>query len=78
MLWRPTLWVRWNGTALAPDWGSVIGRELYNHSGDDRLGTSFDGSENMNEVAWETNAATVANLTQELMVAFGADSRTST
>ena len=41
--WRYTEWPLWNGSALAPLWGSpLIGTELYNHTGDD--GSTFDGA----------------------------------
>ena len=33
--WRYTEWVRWNHTAFLPNWKQVVGRELYNHTGDD-------------------------------------------
>merc|ERR1712232_252320 len=38
--WRYTEWVQWNKTSLRPEWDNVIGRELYNHTGDD--GSDFD------------------------------------
>jgi len=40
--WRYTEWLRWNGSAISPEFDSKpIGIELYNHAGDD--GSSFDG-----------------------------------
>jgi len=40
--WRYTEWLKWNGTALSPQFDDKpIGVELYTHAGDD--GSSFDG-----------------------------------
>ena len=44
--WRYTEWARWNGTALAPRWDALVGRELYDH----RAGVDPWNSENENLV----------------------------
>ena len=44
--WRLTLWLRWNGTALAAHWDGPAAVELYNHTGDD--GSDMDAFENEN------------------------------
>lgn len=48
--WRYTLWMEWDGAALAPRWDRVVGEELYDHAGDDGLGGAliFDAFENLN------------------------------
>jgi len=40
--WRYTEWVEWDGELLRPDWGKVVGRELFNHTGDDGLAWVYD------------------------------------
>ena len=40
--WRYTEWVVWDGPNLKPDWSQVVGRELYNHTGDDGLIWVYD------------------------------------
>jgi arylsulfatase A-like enzyme len=44
--YRYTEWVKWNGSALAGEWSDVLGRELYNHTGDGE--NNFDAFENVN------------------------------
>ena len=48
--WRYTLWMEWDGAALAPRWDRVVGEELYDHAEDDGLGGAriFDAFENLN------------------------------
>ena len=47
--WRFTLWLEWDGVALAPLWEREVGAELYSHTGDGGLGASmFDDFENRN------------------------------
>lgn len=41
-----TEWVLWDGIKLAPMWDHLVGRELYDHQGDD--GRDFDAYENVN------------------------------
>ena len=60
--WRYTEWVEWNGAELRPEWARQVGRELYDHHGDDEL--DFDAFENVN-VANE-NPDVVAELSELL------------
>jgi len=50
--WRYTEWVSWNKTSLRPIWSEVVGRELYNHSGD--YGSNIDKSTPTHNV-WNTS-----------------------
>ena len=46
-LWRYTLWLPWNGTALSAAWDSAeYEEELYSHGGD--ISMDFDAYENVN------------------------------
>lgn len=56
--WRYTEWVEWNGAELKPEWVRLVGRELYDHHGDDEL--DFDKYENSNVA--DTNPDVVAQL----------------
>ena len=53
-VYRYTEWATWNGTSLRPEWGSLVGVELYSHpSGNDstcdgRMNSCFDNYENVN------------------------------
>lgn len=42
--WRYTEWLRFNGTRLHGDFTQVVGRELYDHRGDDGGAHSWDGA----------------------------------
>jgi len=69
--WRYTEWVEWNGTALAPVWGSVAGRELYDHRNETVYPTDFNARENENladEPAW---AVVVEGLSKAVRAQFG-------
>lgn len=52
--WRYTEWLRWNQTSKEPIWGQVVGRELYNHTGDD--GSDFDRTSDIENV-WNASKA---------------------
>ena len=70
--WRLTQWVRWDGEALAPDWGSVNATELYDHAcGAARCDNDFDAWENANVAALPEHAPTVAALRGMLVDHFG-------
>lgn len=69
--WRYTEWVLWNGTALAPRWDAVAGRELYDHRQEVPYPTDFDSTENVNLANNATYAAVVADLSSQLRAAFG-------
>lgn len=67
--WRYTEWVEWNGTALAPNWANVVGKELFNHTGDDGMAWVFDDfvrGEFVNLVANPSLSSTVAVLSARL------------
>jgi len=67
--YRYTEWVGWNGTALAPLWGAVVARELYDHQGDDGPWTDPDKYENVN-LAPTADPHLVASLSAKLREAF--------
>jgi len=47
--YRFSMWPRWDGTSLLPDWTDVRSVELYNHSAPTPVGRSpFDAYENIN------------------------------
>ena len=46
--WRYTLWFKWDGAKVAPNYYEIVGEELYDHEGDDGMDT--DGFENVNLV----------------------------
>ena len=53
--WRYTLWLRWNGTALAADWDGESAEELYAHAGDDS--SDMDAYENENAASSRPDVA---------------------
>jgi hypothetical protein len=38
---RIIIWYAWDGDKLLPDWGKVVGRELYDHSKNSQLDNSY-------------------------------------
>ena len=38
---RIIIWYAWDGEKLLPDWGKVVGRELYDHSKNSQLDNSY-------------------------------------
>jgi arylsulfatase A-like enzyme len=67
--WRYTLWVKWDGSALAPIWDQVVGEELYDHQGDD--GRDTDAFENVNLLD-DAHADVRAQMKASLMVGWRA------
>ncbi|XP_062507937.1 iduronate 2-sulfatase-like [Corticium candelabrum] len=53
--YRYTEWVEWNGKKLQPNWENVIGKELYDHQGDEE--NDFDAFENENVAEKEEEVA---------------------
>ena len=68
--WRLTVWARWNGTTLSPDWSSNAGVELYDHRNSD--GTDFDATENVNVA--KDHADVVEDLSKQLHALVAAQS----
>lgn len=54
--YRYTEWCVWNKTSLRPNWDQVIGRELYNHTGD--FGTNFNFATPQVNI-WNASSATM-------------------
>ena len=59
---RYTEWALWDGIKLEPMWDHLVGRELYDHHGDD--GRDFDAYENVNTA--DQNPDIVAQLSSML------------
>jgi hypothetical protein len=74
---RYTEFVRWNGSALAPIWGEVLSRELYDHSQNIPGSPEWerrDDFEDKNMLA-QAAPALVAQLAAKLRAAFGQGGR---
>ena len=68
--WRYTLWVSWDGAALAPRWDDPRAEEeLYSHDGDDS--TDMDRWENVNEA--RDHPALAASLRAQVVAFFSAN-----
>merc|ERR1712150_118204 len=74
---RFVLWLKWGVTAAhptgEPDWDTVVGTELYNHSESDSAGMSgspiihyLDSTENTNLAANGAHSSLVSKLTKTL------------
>ena len=62
--YRYTEWAAWNGTLLAPDWGTLAGVELYDHR--NSTGSCFDCTENSNLAHLPAFASVAAGLSKQL------------
>ena len=67
--WRLTLWVRWDGATLRPDWGRLNATELYDHRAD-TADADFDAFENANVAADQAHAPVIARLAGKLRTYF--------
>ena len=68
---RYTLWVKWNGDTLKPDYSQVVGEELYDHLGDTGMSTDSD-AENVNLATSTQYAAQKAQLHAALLAGWQA------
>lgn len=64
--YRYTEWAQWDGKAQRPNWGTLAGRELYDHRADDGGATCFDDFENTNLAELPSHQDTVAKLSNQL------------
>jgi hypothetical protein len=69
--WRYTEWVKWNGTALRPEWNHNVGVELYDHRPNVTAHHPI-WSENVNMATDPTYAGVAANLAVHLHAHFEA------
>jgi hypothetical protein len=68
--WRYTEWLHFNGTILHGDFDRRVGRELYDHNGDDGANHDFNGFENENVAEVAANAQLVSQLHAVLVAGF--------
>jgi len=69
--WRYTLWLRWDGSKLAPQWDEEsVGEELYDHLND--AGNDTDSFENINLAPLTEHAAVKAELRKQLRMGWKA------
>eukprot|EP00039_Didymoeca_costata_P023018 m.5766 g.5766 ORF g.5766 m.5766 type:complete len:657 (+) comp3394_c0_seq1:31-2001(+) len=68
--YRYTEWLHFNGTILHGDFNRMVGRELYNHSGDIGGNHNWDEFENVNIAEQPGNAELVAHYHALLMKGF--------
>merc|ERR1712232_927937 len=69
--WRYTLWLKWNGKTLAPEWNAdTVGEELYDHDGD--LGDETDKFETVNLATSSAHAAVKEQLRRQLKLGWKA------
>ena len=69
--WRYTEWLRFNTSVLHGDWNQpIVGRELYDHRGDDGGAHDYDRWENVNVAGDKVNADVVKMMHAMLLAGF--------